>query len=76
MEIPDGVTSIGSSAFDGCTSLASVTISASVTSIGDYAFRGCKNLTTINYTGTEEQWNAIEGINASGLSGKTITFAP
>ena len=45
--IPEGVTSIGSSAFYGCSSLTSVTIPNSVTSIGDYAFRGCSTLTSI-----------------------------
>ena len=45
--IGDGVTSIGSSAFSGCTGLTSVTIPASVTSIGDHAFDGCTHLTTI-----------------------------
>ncbi|MBQ9692906.1 MAG: leucine-rich repeat domain-containing protein, partial [Clostridia bacterium] len=36
--IPEGVTSIGDSAFSSCSSLTSVTIPASVTSIGDRAF--------------------------------------
>ena len=35
------VTSIGDSAFRGCTNLTSVTIPGSVTSIGNYAFFFC-----------------------------------
>ena len=46
--IPDSVTSIGDYAFDGCTSLESVTIPDSVKSIDDYAFRGCTSLTSVN----------------------------
>ena len=57
--IPDGVTSIGGYAFYECISLTGVIISEGVTSIGSMAFYGCTGLTTINYTGTEEQWNAI-----------------
>ena len=45
--IPDSVTSIGSYAFYGCTSLTNITIPDSVTSIGSYAFSACTSLTNI-----------------------------
>ena len=41
------MTSIGDFAFDGCTSLTSVTIPDSVTSIGDNAFQDCTSLTSV-----------------------------
>ena len=42
--IPDNVTSIGSSAFYGCSGLTSVTIGNSVTSIGNLVFYNCINV--------------------------------
>lgn len=55
----DGVTTIGYSAFRGCTLLTSINIPDSVTTIGESAFYGCTALTTITYEGKMEQWNAI-----------------
>jgi len=46
--IPEGVTSIESSAFYGCSGLTNVTIPNSVTSIGSQAFSGCSGLTNVN----------------------------
>ena len=45
--IPKSVTSIGDSAFYGCSSLTSVTIGTNVTSIGADAFSGCTSLTSV-----------------------------
>ena len=58
--IPDSVTSIGDSAFFGCTGLTSINIPDSVTDIYPEAFYGCNGLTDVYYTGSEEQWNKIE----------------
>ena len=42
--IPEGVTSIGYKAFEGCKSLTSVTIPSSVTAVGNSPFQNCSNL--------------------------------
>ena len=47
IEIGNGVTSIGGSAFSGCYSLTSITIPDSVTSIAYDAFISCYSLTSI-----------------------------
>ena len=57
--IPAGVTSIGDEAFGFCRS-KSIVIPNSVTSIGGRAFSGCSSLKTIEYIGTEEQWEAVK----------------
>ena len=57
--IPDGVTSIGCGAFLWCK-VERITIPDSVTIIGNYAFSECSSLKTIEYTGTDEQWEEVE----------------
>ena len=46
--IPSSVTSIGDSAFAGCSSLSNIAIPSSVASIGDSAFEGCSSLEYIS----------------------------
>ncbi len=45
--IPNSVTSIGASAFSGCSGLTSITIPNSITNIGASAFSGCRGLEEI-----------------------------
>ena len=45
--IPNSVTSIGESAFNGCIGLTSISIPNSVTHIGNYAFFECSGLTSL-----------------------------
>jgi len=50
--VGQGVTNIGSYAFDGCTELTSVTLSEGLTAIGSSAFAGCGKLTGITMPAT------------------------
>lgn len=80
--IPNGVTTIGEEAFAHCwtqlpksdsfTGLTTVTIPGSVTSIGKNAFTDNQQLTTVNFDGTQEQWNAAGGKNAGVPSSATF----
>ncbi len=66
------VTSIGDSAFFGCTSLTNLTVANSVTSIGDCAFGDCTGLTsvTIGNSVTGIGWGAF--VSCTGLTSVTI----
>ncbi len=57
--ISDGITSIYNHAFNGCTSLKEITIPATVKSIKYQAFKNV-SLENIIFTGTDEEWYAIE----------------
>ena len=45
--LPEGLTSIGGSAFSGCTSLSSITLPEGLTSIGTHAFSSCTSLNSL-----------------------------
>lgn len=71
--IPNSVTSIGDSAFYGCSGITSIEIPNSVTSIGYQAFYDCKSLTSVTIP------NGVTSIGYSafyGCSGLTSAVIP
>ncbi len=65
--IPNSVTSIGESAFYGCSGLTSVTIPNSVTSIGEDAFGYCSGLTSVTIGNLVTSIGEYAFYNCSGL---------
>jgi hypothetical protein len=61
--LPNGLTTIGSCAFDGCNRLTKVKIGAGVTRIGEYAFWCCRRLKTVTLG------NGVDTIEYSAFSG-------
>ena len=47
LRLPEGLTELGDSAFEGCTSLVSVTLPESLETVGDCAFADCPSLREI-----------------------------
>ena len=61
--VPEGAVSVGEGAFQGCSSLSSVTISKTVQSIGKNAFCGCSSLTSVDIP------ESVEKIGHGAFSG-------
>ena len=60
ISIPEGVTDLGYTSFGDCINLAEIQLPRSVSFIGSRSFDGCQKLVTIYYSGTVEEWDAIE----------------
>ena len=71
--IPEGVLSIGNSAFANCEGLTSLTLPSSTKHIQKYAFQGCSSLTSINIPDDVTEIN--EGV-FSGCSSLTSIVIP
>lgn len=70
--LADGVTSIGPTAFQGCSALASVIIGNSVTSIGSGTFAGCSGLTSVTISDSVTSIGPGAFQNCRGLISVTI----
>ena len=73
------VTSISSSAFEGCTGMTSISISGSVTTIGDAAFYYCTGLTTVDIpngvkTIGEGAFSKCEGLTSVTIPGSVTSI--
>ncbi len=67
-----GLTSIGTSAFEGCNSLISLTIPDNMTSIGDKAFSGCTRLASVTIPNSVTAIGDRAFERCSGLTSVTI----
>ena len=70
--IESGVTSIGNSAFAGCSNLTKITIPDSVTSIGEDAFFGCSSLKSVTIPASVTRIQAVAFRECSSLVSVTI----
>lgn len=70
--IPNGVTTIASSAFCGCSKLTGVSIPTSVINIANYAFRDCSALTDFSWPKTVERIRGGVFLGCNSL--RTITI--
>ena len=66
--LPDGITNINSRAFQGCSSLTSVTIPNSVKNIGFCAFSDCSSLTSITIPNSVTSIDDLAFYNCSSLN--------
>ncbi len=65
--VPNCVTEIGASSFDGCSSLSSIEIPDSVISIGNRCFKGCSSLSSIDIPNNLSTIEEYTFLNCSSL---------
>ena len=68
ISLPNSVTWIGTSAFQGCTNLTMINLPNSVTEIGTSAFRSCTNLTSIDLPNSLTSIGANSFYNCTSLA--------
>ena len=60
-----GVTEIGVNAFGNCRKLTQLHVSARLATVESGAFEGCSELMDVYYSGTAEQWQAVNNQDAT-----------
>ena len=60
-----GVTEIGVNAFGNCRKLTQIHVSARLATVESGAFEGCSELMDVYYSGTAEQWQAVNNQDAT-----------
>ena len=73
VDIKDGITTLGSYSFAGCTSLTSVTCSDTLRNIESAAFAGCTNLTSVTFGDSLE---SLYGLTFQGCTSLTEITIP
>ena len=68
LTVPNGVKSLGHSAFEGCLNLTSVNLPLSLTEIGNYAFHSCTGLKTVEIPANVEKFGKSVFYNCSALT--------
>ena len=72
INVPSGITELGNSCFDGCTSLSSITIPGSVTKLGNIVFRDNYSLADITIPESVEEIGERCFWDCSGLTAMTF----
>jgi len=72
LTVLNGVTSIGASAFRGCTGMTDVTLAASVQTLGSNAFNGCNALTAVYFKGNAPGGSGVTGNGNNGAGNAYI----
>ena len=68
IKLPNSITSIGNSAFEGCSGLTPIDIPNSVTSIGNSAFSGCCGLTSVTIPNNVTSIGIYAFLDCSGIT--------